>query len=286
MSGLESSSQLLSMSQEESCPFTSCQISGSRQRLLGHIRSSHCEEELPADFVSRLNLLQCAHCKKWFQKLAQHSSQCKKRPGSHSRPSSKSGPVTCDEEYNESSFEVIPSVEEVETSSTQKPVVNSVGRSVSDPPDAESAAWQFIRDISVDAILAAIPPRTVQSVSPAVRSLFQECCVVVFRKLEQNPMDETAWKLFFLLPRMLLSPASLSRGGKSNTHYLKAIFRKFLAFQWDQLVQFNKLPAGKTHSSLSRKDQVKQLSCLEACEMWRALTCGSSYNKFRSSSNF
>ena len=84
-----------------------------------------------------------------------------------------------------------------------------------DSTDIESSAWLFIRNISVEAILSSVPPRTVQSVKPAVRGLFQKCCVV-FRKLDEDPKDEAALKLCFLFPRILLSPVSLPSRGKSG----------------------------------------------------------------------
>ena len=190
------------MSQEQSCPFSSCHVFGSRKRLLDHIRSSHCEEELPADFVSRLNLLQCAHCKKWFQKLGQHSSQCKKRPGRdgpRQSPETESATCACDEDSLPASESTVSPVGEVEADVERVPLASDC-RGADNPLDVESSALQFIRDISIDAILSAIPPRTVQTVKPAVRSLFQECCAVAFRKLELDPMDETAWKLLFYYP--------------------------------------------------------------------------------------
>ena len=76
---------------------------------------------------------------------------------------------------------------------------------------------------------------------------------------------------------MLLSPTSLHRGGKSGISHLKTIFRKFLAFKWDQLVQLDRLPAGKSHSNQAQTDQIKQaalrlVKCGELSRAARVLT--------------
>ena len=63
------------------------------------------------------------------------------------------------------------------------------------------------------------------------------------RKIRQDPVDEAAWKLFFLLPRMLLCP--MSRGGQTNSKEVKSLFNNFLEFHWKSLVHLKENNCGK-----------------------------------------
>ena len=103
--------------------------------------------------------------------------------------------------------------------------------------EPESAAWEFIRKLSLDAILSVMPPRVVQSVKPALKSHFQACCLVALRKICEK-QDETAWNLFYLIPRMVLELTS--RGGKSGLKEVKTVFDKFLEWRWEELVHLSK----------------------------------------------
>ena len=62
--------------------------------------------------------------------------------------------------------------------------------------DHETTAWKFIRDLPVDAIITATSPRVVQTINPAVRSCFQSCCLLALQKIQDDPSDVSAWKLF------------------------------------------------------------------------------------------
>ena len=67
------------MSQIENCPFPPCRSSGTLQRVLHHIRQCHHSNQVPGEFIVRFNLQQCPDCRRWFLKLGQHKSQCRKR---------------------------------------------------------------------------------------------------------------------------------------------------------------------------------------------------------------
>ena len=95
----------------------------------------------------------------------------------------------------------------------------------------ETTVWKYIRDLTVEDIL---PPRVVQTIHPTVKVCFQDCCVVVLGKIHDNPSDEVAWKLMFLLPRMLLTP--LARRGKHGLHDVKAAYHQFLSWNWSDLI--------------------------------------------------
>ena len=101
----------------------------------------------------------------------------------------------------------------------------------------ESAAWDFIRGLSPDAILSATPPRVVQTINPELKCQFEACCAIALCKISLDLGDETAWKLSHLIPRMLLQPPP--RGGKSGLKETKLLFDKFLDSKWKDLVNLN-----------------------------------------------
>ena len=50
----------------------------------------------------------------------------------------------------------------------------------------------------------------------------------------KNQDNETAWKLFYLIPRMVLQ--ANSRGGRSGLKEAKSVFDKFLEWKWEELL--------------------------------------------------
>ena len=176
-----------------------CKLSGPLRRLLGHIRQSHDSECLLREFVNRLNLLRCSQCQLWFLKLGQHTSQCRKRP-----PKSTSSDSGCQNEGVATSHSTCQ-VSTVSCFEAQSPsIIDETSKLLSGGSlrevsylDPESAAWKFIRKLSLDTILSATPPRAVQSIKLALRSRCSiACCFVALRNICENQYNETAWKLF------------------------------------------------------------------------------------------
>ena len=220
----------LNMSQRpESCPFPFCSTSGVTVRrgfsAIFHIRKAHDGEDLPDEFVSRLRLSCCSYCQNWFQKLSQHVSQCKKR-------SAIVNGLTSSQQHSSSSQ--CQSVAPMPTQGSMSSSAPLPRNDYQTPASDETSGWQFIMGLSIDDILKMTPPQTVKCIKPKLKSQFQDCCLIPLQRIRENPMDDEAWKLLFLLPRMILCP--LSRGGKSKIKDIHCIYDKFLNFQWAELV--------------------------------------------------
>lgn len=164
----------------EGCPVEGCSFSGPIRRVFGHIRQVHDSNDWSRDLILRFNLTQCQFCNHWFSRLNQHSGTCPARvsPSNH--------PVT-------GSDGAVAS-----PTSSSIPITKE---------DRESEAWSFLASISIADILHSTPPRTVQNILPSLRSDFQDCCSLPLSKIRDDPEDINAWKLLFLLPRMLLPPS-------------------------------------------------------------------------------
>ena len=64
-----------------------------------------------------------------------------------------------------------------------------------------------------------------------MKSRFLDCCGPVLARISEYLGDEDAWKLLFLLPRMLLSPPA--RGGKTKNKCIIEAYDDFKNFRWD-----------------------------------------------------
>ena len=80
--------------------------------------------------------------------------------------------------------------------------------------DPEIVGWEFISRMLVEDILGMPPVRSVQSIRSGVKAMFQSFCAIPLKRISVNAYDETASKLLFLIPRMVLS--RLARGGKKK----------------------------------------------------------------------
>ena len=81
-----------------------------------------------------------------------------------------------------------------------------------------------------------------------MKSRFLDCCGPVLARINEYPGDEDAWKLLFLLPRMMLPPPS--RGGKTRNKCIIGAYNDFKNFRWDQLID---LKTSQMMSSEGRK---------------------------------
>ena len=85
---------------------------------------------------------------------------------------------------------------------------------------------------------------------PYLRSVEQSQSPSRRLKIE-DPLNKRGWKLFFLLPKMILQRHS--RRGKVETKEVKAIYNRFLQCHWEELI----------HLKRSLKDQLSITSGIE-----------------------
>ena len=214
--------------------------------------------------MSRLRLSCCSYCQNWFQKLSQHVSQCKKR-------SAIVNGLTSSQQHSSSSQ--CQSVAPMPTQGSMSSSAPLPRNDYQTPASDETSGWQFIMGLSIDDILKMTPPQTVKCIKPKLKSQFQDCCLIPLQRIRENPMDDEAWKLLFLLPRMILCP--LSRGGKSKIKDIHCIYDKFLNFQWAELVH---TPAqtdtrkGRFQRANSKRTALNLIKLGEISRAARALT--------------
>ena len=139
----------------------------------------------------------------------------------------------------------------------------------------ESEAWILIDSLSTEEILHSLPPRSVHSITPSLRTLLQECCSIPLRKIEEDPSCDLGWKLLLLLPRMILQPQV--RGGKVGVRDTKARYQRFIHFHWRELIQFQKDYSPPICSSKNEDDHRKRVAirlvrCGELSRAAKALT--------------
>ena len=137
-------------------------------------------------------------------------------------------------------------------------------------PSRETEAWEYIRSLSSEEILKMIPARKVQKIKPAMKDNFLDCCSVAFRKIRNNPTDETGWKLLLLIPRMVLRP--LTRGGKAKLPVMQFMYKQFRNFQWEDLLSGGREDTKKENARGNSRDHVKgaALSLVRCGELSRA----------------
>ena len=76
--------------------------------------------------------------------------------------------------------------------------------------------WLVIWDFSVEDILSAYLSPIVHGISPSLKYLFQDCCELSLTKILHDPSDDVGWKLFLLLPRMVLCEEVLLQSDKRD----------------------------------------------------------------------
>ena len=228
----------------EECPVRGCSFSGLSRRLFGHIRQVHGPTDWSSGLILRFNLVQCAFCLHWFSRLNQHTNTCSARVSSASvSPRHQSG------------F----GVGRPQSQNLAPTLVDRIDSRPSPPlfdisiVDREAAAWNFVASVSIEDMLVSLPPRTVQSIPLKFRSEFRDCCSIPLKRVRESPDDVLAWKLLFLLPRMLLSPSS--GANKSGVKSVRARYKNFRDFHWDELIQLNR----PTSAPVKPQDPEKQL---------------------------
>ena len=121
-----------------------------------------------------------------------------------------------------------------------------------DTKHQEARAWDLISSLTINQILESLPPRSVRHIPSSLKAIFQECVKVAFREIETNPTNDSGCKLLFLIPRMILRPQK--RGGKSGIKKIKAVYRRFLDFHWEELIQLSR-PELLSHRESTEVDQ-------------------------------
>ena len=255
------------MSKSESCPYQSCAYSDTLKRVLSHIREFHDPVEIPSGFVTRLKLQQCSSCQMWFSKIAQHISFCKVRNTSSTSNGSFESQRSA-ARSSTSSCSSIPATDHSLSASVpplpQLPSVNFSQVSAGTSPELLSTAWKYIQEISADTILHSHTPKTVQTIKPSLTARFIDCCAFALQRIKENPSNVAAWKLFLLIPRMVLTP---QRGGKHGEREANSAYSKFLNGAWSDLLQLETSFEG-SKKSIMTKEHAKRSAAL------RLVRCG------------
>ena len=121
--------------------------------------------------------------------------------------------------------------------------------------------------------LNSLPPRTIRNILSGLQTVFQDCCCIPLRKIEENPSSDLGWKLLLLLPRMLLQPHT--RGGKVGQLEVKARYQRFLNFHWKELLhlQMTATTSIKNHLSMMIGREKWQLDSLNVGKFLEQLKC-------------
>ena len=103
--------------------------------------------------------------------------------------------------------------------------------------DKERESWALIDSLSWDDILSRCP-HTVVGIKDHLKALWQQAVRVPLRALSSDISDESAWKLLFLLPSMLLMK-DVQQGGKKGGGEIKRKFRRFWTFSGPPSCQYS-----------------------------------------------
>ena len=184
----------------------------------------------------------CPSCCFFFKDLSRHS-KCSGK----SRPRVGSSESSCQAEgvgdlEGEEGLVVGPTCDGVGPSPVSVTVESSSSSSAagSSSVDKERESWALIDSLSWDDILSRCP-HTVVGIKDHLKALWQQAVRVPLRALSSDISDESAWKLLFLLPSMLLMK-DVQRGGKKGGGEIKRKFRRFLDFQWATLLPVQPTP--------------------------------------------
>ncbi|KAK3276043.1 hypothetical protein CYMTET_15858 [Cymbomonas tetramitiformis] len=103
---------------------------------------------------------------------------------------------------------------------------------VGDPDGLGEAGWTWLRGLSVDECAVSNFPSLM--VPKKLWGLFTECVMVALRRMRVDTEDVEAYKLFFLLPRLVLQP--VQQGVKQGVaQVIKERCARFLRGEWEEL---------------------------------------------------
>ncbi|KAK3245180.1 hypothetical protein CYMTET_45237 [Cymbomonas tetramitiformis] len=100
------------------------------------------------------------------------------------------------------------------------------------PEGLGEAGWAWLRGLSIDECAVSDYPSLM--VPKRLRGLFTECAMVALRRMRVDTEDVDAYKLFFLLPRLILQP--VQKGEKKGVaRVIKERCARFLRGDWEEL---------------------------------------------------
>ncbi|KAK3238690.1 hypothetical protein CYMTET_51318 [Cymbomonas tetramitiformis] len=103
---------------------------------------------------------------------------------------------------------------------------------VGDPDGLGEAGWTWLRGASVDECAVSVFPSLM--VPKKLWGLFTECVMVALRRMRVDTEDVEAYKLLFLLPRLVLQP--VQQGVKQGVaQVIKERCARFLRGEWEGL---------------------------------------------------
>ena len=103
---------------------------------------------------------------------------------------------------------------------------------VGDPEGLGEAGWTWLRGLSVEECAVSDFPSLM--VPKGLWGLFTECVMVALRRMRVDTEDVEAYKLFFLLPRLVLQP--VQQGVKQGVaQVIKERCTRFLRGEWEGL---------------------------------------------------
>ncbi|KAK3269465.1 hypothetical protein CYMTET_22092 [Cymbomonas tetramitiformis] len=101
-----------------------------------------------------------------------------------------------------------------------------------DPEGLGEAGWTWLRGLSIDEYAVSDYPSLMAP--KRMRGLFTECAMVALRRVRVDTEDVDAYKLFFLLPRLILQP--VQKGEKKGVaQVIKERCVRFLRGDWEEL---------------------------------------------------
>eukprot|EP00854_Cymbomonas_tetramitiformis_P028052 gene28052-biopygen29113 len=111
----------------------------------------------------------------------------------------------------------------------RQPMAGGLAR---DPEGLGEAGWAWLRGLSIDECAVSDYPSLM--VPKRMRGLFTECAMVALRRMRVDTEDVDAYKLFFLLPRLILQP--VQKGEKKGVaQVIKERCTRFLRRDWEEL---------------------------------------------------
>ena len=145
-----------SSQEEEQCPISDCDFTGALRLVLDHLRQHHDFTAISSSFITNHDLIQCPKCCCCFKRLQQHYSKCSNAYGTSSHQTNADSQPLPQRNCITSRSDGEPPASCRTALSTNS--FSKKKRKIS----KEAEAWDLISGLSIDTILRAKPPRTVQ----------------------------------------------------------------------------------------------------------------------------
>ena len=118
------------------------------------------------------------------------------------------------------------------------------------------SGWSFLDQLELDCLSCCMVP-TVKQIRPFLQARFRECSTIPLQLTVEDSSNEAAWKLFLLLPRLLLQPER--RGGQSGRKSIEKRYSLFMDERWHELYLSSE-PSRPLRSDESEMDHSGPLS--------------------------